>query len=100
MRSRSDENTSVTGGAFDTGQSFDVETFAASYGGVTVSSFKAGALLYRQGEPADAMYYLQDGQIQISVVSSQGKEAILGVLDPGSFSGEGCFIRNQIGRAH
>src|SRR5579863_1357638 len=96
MHSRIGENTSVAGAAFDTGQSFDVGAFARGYGGVTASSFSAGALLYRQGEPADAMYYLQDGQIQISVVSSKGKEAILYVLDPGSFAGEGCFIRNRI----
>ena len=38
------------------------------------------------------MYYLQDGQLQITVVSSQGKEGILGVLGPGDFCGEGCLL--------
>ena len=52
-------------------------------------------MLYSQGEPADAMYYLQQGQIQITVVSSQGKEGILGVLEPGGFCGEGCLLGNR-----
>jgi len=53
-------------------------------------------VLYSQGESADALYYLQDGQIQITVVSSQGKEGILGVLEPGGFCGEGCLLGNRM----
>lgn len=83
------------GEAFNAGKSFDLDAFAANYGGVTVSRFKAGAVLYSQGDPADAMYYLQGGQIQMTVVSSRGKEGILGVLDAGSFCGEGCLLGNR-----
>ena len=77
-------------------QSFDVEAFAANYGGVTVSRLKAGTLLYRQGEPADALFYLQEGRVQTAVVSSQGKEGILGVLEPGTFCGESCLLDNRV----
>lgn len=69
--------------------------FAANYGGVTVSRLRSGSVLYSQGEPADSMYYLLEGQLQITVVSSQGKEGILGVLEPGDFCGEGCLLGNR-----
>jgi CRP/FNR family cyclic AMP-dependent transcriptional regulator len=52
-------------------------------------------VLYRQGEPADSLHYLQDGQLQSTVVSSQGKEGILGLLGPGDFCGEGCLLGNR-----
>jgi CRP/FNR family transcriptional regulator, cyclic AMP receptor protein len=77
-------------------RSFDVEAFAAAYGGVTVSRLRSGTALYSQGEPADSMYYVVDGQIQLTVVSTQGKEGILGVLGPGGFCGEGCLIGNRL----
>lgn len=83
-------------GRLKSSQSFDVDAFAASYGGVTVSRFKAGDVLYAQGDPADAMFYLQDGQVQLTVVSSQGKEGILSLLDPGSLCGEGCLLGNRV----
>ena len=83
------------GGGLDSETSFDVEAFAANYGGATVSRLRSGTLLYSQGEPADALYYLQQGQIQITVVSSQGKGGILNVLAPGGFCGEGCLLGNR-----
>jgi CRP-like cAMP-binding protein len=44
-----------------------------------------------QGNAADAVFYLQEGQVKLSVVSSQGKEAVLALLEPGDFLGEGCL---------
>ena len=96
MTFRTDESPFLDGGALDSRRSFDVEAFAANYGGVALSGLKPGTVLYSQGEPADAMYYLQDGQLQIAVVSSQGKEGILGVLEPGDFCGEGGLLANRI----
>jgi CRP/FNR family transcriptional regulator, cyclic AMP receptor protein len=78
--------------AFVAGPSFDVEAFAARHGGVAFSVAKAGTLLFAQGERADCMFYLQRGQVQITAISAQGKEAILGVLRPGDFCGEGCLL--------
>lgn len=96
MNSRIDGNPSISAGALRTKRSFDLDAFAANYGGVTVSKCREATLLYRQGEPADAMYYLQSGQIQITVVSSHGKEGILGLLEPGNWCGEGCLLGNRI----
>ena len=62
---------SIRGGAYD------VEAFARSYGGVTVSRLKAGTLLYSQAEPDNAMYCLREGQTQITVVSSDGRKVSL-----------------------
>jgi CRP/FNR family transcriptional regulator, cyclic AMP receptor protein len=92
---RRDAGNLFLGGALDSETSFDVESFAANYGGVTVSRLRSGSLLYSQGEPADALYYLQHGQIQITVVSSQGKGGILSVIGPGGFCGEGCLLGNR-----
>ena len=96
MNSTSGRNPTGAGAAFAFKRTLDVDAFAASYGGVTVSRFKAGAVLYAQGDPADAMFYLQDGQVQITVVSSQGKEGILSLVDPGSLCGEGCLLGNRV----
>ena len=47
--------------------------------------------VYSQGDPADAVHYIEQGRIQITVVSAFGKEAVLGMLEPGEFFGEGCI---------
>ncbi len=96
MNLKNAENLFLGSGTLDSEASFDVESFAANYGGVTVSRLRPGTVLYSQGEPADALYYVQDGQIQITVVSSHGKEGILGVIEPAGFCGEGCLLGNRI----
>jgi CRP/FNR family transcriptional regulator, cyclic AMP receptor protein len=96
MTSRKEGFPFLDGGALDSGRSFNAEAFAANFGGVALSRLRSGTVLYSQGEPADALYYLQDGQLQITVVSSQGKEGILGVLRPGDFCGEGCLLGNRV----
>jgi CRP/FNR family transcriptional regulator, cyclic AMP receptor protein len=96
MRAKIGMDRSAAGEAVGLSQSFEVDAFAARYGGVTVSRPEAGALIYSQGEPADSMYYLEAGQIQIAVVSSHGKEGILGILEPGSFFGEGTLLGSRV----
>jgi CRP-like cAMP-binding protein len=93
---KSNGNHSVVGGAFDSTQTFNAAAFGAKYGGVTMATLRAGAALYRQGEAADALFHIGSGQIQITVVSSQGKEGILGILDGGAICGEGCLLGNRI----
>jgi CRP/FNR family transcriptional regulator, cyclic AMP receptor protein len=95
MTSRNEGFPFLDGGALDSGRSFNIEAFAAAYGGIAVSRLRSGTVLYSQGEPADSLCYLQNGQLQITVVSSQGKEGILGVLGPGDFCGEGCLLGNR-----
>jgi CRP-like cAMP-binding protein len=72
--------------------SFNVAAFAARLGGVKEAKLKAGALLYAQGEPANCLYFIEKGQVQVSVLSTQGKAAIVGLLNPGDCCGDGCLI--------
>jgi CRP/FNR family transcriptional regulator, cyclic AMP receptor protein len=90
-----DGNPSVASGTFNTEQPFDPAVFGGKYGGVTISILKAGTTLYRQGETSEALFYVMDGQIQIAVVSRQGKAGILAAVDRGEFCGEGCLIGDQ-----
>jgi CRP-like cAMP-binding protein len=47
--------------------------------------------IFTQGEPADAVFYIQDGQVKLTVVSAQGKEAVIAILEAEAFFGEGCL---------
>lgn len=53
--------------------------------------FRKGELVYSQGQQADAVYFIEHGKVRLSVLSKAGKEAILGILTPGDFCGEGCL---------
>jgi CRP/FNR family cyclic AMP-dependent transcriptional regulator len=72
--------------------SFDPKTFLAKVGdGKTVSKYQKGQIVFLQGDVADAAFYIQKGKIKLTVVSERGKEAVIGVLGPGHFFGEGCL---------
>src|SRR5258708_35548810 len=71
---------------------FDTERFLTTVGvGRTISTYRPKSYIFRQGTKCDAVYYLQQGRIELSVVSSEGKERVVGLLGPGSFVGEGCL---------
>jgi CRP/FNR family transcriptional regulator, cyclic AMP receptor protein len=53
-------------------------------------------ILFSQGDMADAVFYLQMGKVKLSVVSPHGKEAVIVILEPGSFFGEGCLAGQLI----
>lgn len=73
--------------------SFDPAAFLETAAkGRTISAHKKGAVLFRQGEAADAVFYVKKGKIKVTVVSSHGKEAVLAVLGADEFLGEGCLI--------
>jgi CRP/FNR family transcriptional regulator, cyclic AMP receptor protein len=74
------------------GPPFDAVAFTAKYGGEVGSRHEAKHTLYSQGDPADCIYYLQEGQAQIRVISKEGKEAVLAVVEAGDFFGEGCLV--------
>ena len=59
--------------------------------GKTLVEYGANRNIFRQGEPADSVFYLQRGKVKLSVTSRQGKEAIVGILNGGEFLGEGCL---------
>jgi CRP/FNR family cyclic AMP-dependent transcriptional regulator len=53
---------------------------------------RKGAKLFSQGTEADAIYFIQAGKVRVTVISAQGKEAVLAVLGPRDFLGEGCLV--------
>jgi CRP/FNR family transcriptional regulator, cyclic AMP receptor protein len=75
---------------------FDSRAFLAHSGvGRTVLHYGPKQAIFLQGEPADAVFYLQEGKVKVSVVSKQGKEATIALLDRGDFLGEGCIAADQ-----
>jgi CRP/FNR family transcriptional regulator, cyclic AMP receptor protein len=64
---------------------------ASIRGGRSTAKYKRGKFIFRQGEAADAVFYIQNGKVQITVVSDQGKEGVIGMLEAGEFLGEGCL---------
>ena len=74
------------------GQSSDWESLLAKMScGKTVAETKRKRHIFRQGDPADAAFFLQRGKVKLAVTSKQGKEAIVAILDAGDFFGEGCL---------
>jgi CRP-like cAMP-binding protein len=72
---------------------FDPKTFLATVNhGRTVTEYRAGDVVFLQASPADSVFYIQKGRIKIVVASKQGKEAVVALLGPGEFFGEGCLI--------
>ena len=61
-------------------------------GGKTILQVRKDATLFSQGEPAEAIYFIQIGKVKITVVSAAGKEAVLAMLGPHGFLGEGCLV--------
>ena len=53
--------------------------------------FATGAVIFAQGAPANSVFYVQDGGVKLAVLSSAGKEAVVAMLGPGDFFGEGCL---------
>jgi CRP/FNR family cyclic AMP-dependent transcriptional regulator len=71
---------------------FDTHRFLESAGAAKrIRTFAADEIVFAQGSPATAVLYIQEGGIKLSVLSKTGKEAIVGMLSPGDFFGEGCL---------
>jgi CRP/FNR family cyclic AMP-dependent transcriptional regulator len=71
---------------------FDAHVFLAIVGaGKTIVGFKKNENIFEQGDAADKVFYLQKGKIKLTVLSRQNKEAVVGILGPGQFFGEGCM---------
>ena len=76
---------------------FNPKTFLAKVGrGKTTSEISKQEVIFSQGDAADAVFYIQAGRVKLSVLSQQGKEAIVGVLEYGSFFGEGCLVGQRV----
>jgi CRP-like cAMP-binding protein len=71
---------------------FDPQKFLATIGqGRTVVLFVRKQTILAQGDAADAVFYIQEGKVRLTVVSDRGKEATIGILSEGDFFGEGCL---------
>jgi CRP-like cAMP-binding protein len=71
---------------------FDSAAFLTKIGtGKTTRDYRSKQVVFAQGDAADAVYFLQTGKIQLSVVSTRGKEAVIGIMERGSFFGEGSL---------
>jgi CRP/FNR family cyclic AMP-dependent transcriptional regulator len=75
---------------------FDPQAFLAMSGvGRTVHRYRPKQAIFSQAERADAVFYIQEGRVRLSVLSKQGKEATIALLGPGEFLGEGCIASDQ-----
>jgi CRP/FNR family cyclic AMP-dependent transcriptional regulator len=75
---------------------FDTKSFLTKVGkGRTITAYRKNQPIFAQGDPADALFYLQKGRVKLTVVSRHGKEAIVAVLGPTDFFGEGCLAGQQ-----
>jgi CRP/FNR family transcriptional regulator, cyclic AMP receptor protein len=71
---------------------FDPQAFLAKVGtGKTISVYRKDQVIFSQGEVADTIFYIQKGSVKVVVLSDQGKEAVVGILEAGQFFGEGCM---------
>lgn len=71
---------------------FDAEAFLGVVGaGKKVLEIKKNQILFSQGDPSDAVFYILEGKVKLMVVSPQGKEAAVAVLERGAFFGEACL---------
>ncbi len=76
---------------------FDSSTFLSKVGkGRTILPCRKGQVVFRQGDPAEAVFFVQDGRVKLTVVSQRGKEAVVAVLNPDSFFGEGCLQEHDL----
>ena len=75
-----------------TAQRFNSRSFLATVGaGRTKGAYQPGEAVFLQGDPADAVFYIQKGKVQVTIVSEHGKEAVIAMLGSGEFFGEGCL---------
>ncbi|MDO9062523.1 MAG: Crp/Fnr family transcriptional regulator [Bradyrhizobium sp.] len=71
---------------------FDSKTFFAKVGTAAKTlEFRKNQTVFGQGDAADTVFYIQKGRVKLTVLSEQGKEAVVAILEPGQFFGEGCL---------
>jgi len=76
---------------------FNTTVFLSKVGsGKTIVQRHKGQIIFTQGDPADAVFFVQSGKVKLTVLSGRGKEAVIALLRAGSFFGEGC-LNGQLG---
>jgi CRP-like cAMP-binding protein len=76
---------------------FDAQVFLANVGaGKVILEFQKNQNVFAQGDVADTVFYIQKGKVKVTVLSDQGKEAVVGILEPGQFFGEGSMNGHKL----
>jgi CRP/FNR family transcriptional regulator, cyclic AMP receptor protein len=76
---------------------FDLQGFLSSAGAARrVVEFQRKEGIFEQGDPANAVFYIQEGAVRLTVISAAGKEAVVGMMGPGDFFGEGCLAGQSL----
>jgi CRP/FNR family transcriptional regulator, cyclic AMP receptor protein len=76
---------------------FNQQHFLAKVGaGKQVLEFHKNQHVFEQGDAADTVFYLQKGRVKLTVMSEHGKEAVVAILEPGQFFGEGCMNGHKL----
>ncbi len=71
---------------------FDLKALVArANGGNSIQEYELNQVIFSQGDPADAVFYISNGSVKVTVVSEQGKEAVVAILGPDEFCGESCL---------
>jgi CRP-like cAMP-binding protein len=74
------------------GVAFDPKAFLSKVGkGRTISRYRANQVVFSQGDPAKSVFFIDEGKVKLTVISEQGKEAVVAFLGKGEFCGEGCL---------
>src|SRR5713101_4020287 len=77
--------------------SFDPQTFLATVGVArTITQCPKDYKIFSQGDPAESIFYIQQGRVKLKVKSKQGKEAVIAILGVGDFLGEACLIGHTV----
>jgi CRP/FNR family cyclic AMP-dependent transcriptional regulator len=87
LAKRSTNRTSAGGTLFD-----PAAFLATAANGRDISKYSKKKVIFAQGDDADAVFYIKKGKVKVAVVSKQGKEAVVALLGPDEFVGEGCLI--------
>src|SRR5688572_7631043 len=76
---------------------YDLETFLSKVSkGKTLLTSPKKQILFSQGDTTDAVFYIQSGKVKVTVVSEQGKEAVIAILERGAFLGESCLVGQTV----
>jgi CRP/FNR family cyclic AMP-dependent transcriptional regulator len=87
QKAHADERESMSGVL-----AFDPEVFLSKASpGTTKSTFEEDQVIFSQGKAADSIFYISNGKVKLTVLSEQGKEAVVAILGPRDFFGEGCL---------
>ena len=78
-------------------RAFDPELFLTKIGsGKTTAEYADKQTIFSQGDPANAVFYLESGKVKLTVVSKRGKEAVIAIVNHANFFGEGCLAGQQL----